>query len=303
MQNTIVEKINKLKKEKNAIILVHCYQNAEIDEVADFVGDSLQLSRLASETDAKIIVFAGVSFMAETAKILSPNKKVLIPKLNAGCKMADMVNLQQMKDFKAKYPNIPVVCYVNSSADVKAETDICCTSANAVHVVKSLNVPKVLFVPDRYLGSYVASQLPDVDVITYHGYCPVHFSISVADIENMKKLHPEAKVLVHPECHHSIVKFADYVGSTTGIMKYAKESKDKEFIIVTEKGVVDRLSRDLKDKKFYLISDKAICESMKMNTLEDILYVLETEDNEVFVDEEVAEKARQSIEKMIAVNG
>lgn len=299
----LIEQISELKQEKQAIILAHCYQNLEIDEVADYVGDSLQLSRLAAQTDAKIIVFAGVYFMAETAKILSPNKKVLLPKIESGCKMADMIDLQQIREFKSMYPDLPVVCYVNSSAEVKAEADICCTSANAVRVVKSLNVPKVLFAPDKYLGSYVASQLQNVEVITYPGYCPTHLAILVEDVEKMKAQYPDAKVLVHPECHKAVVELADYVGSTTGIMKYAKDSAAREFIIVTEKGVADRLSRDYKDKNFYLVCKKAVCPNMKMNTLEDILHVLETEENEIFVDEKIAAKARQSIERMVAING
>lgn len=298
----LVEKINKLKEEKNAIILGHCYQNPEIDLVADFVGDSLQLSRLAANTEAKIIVFGGVYFMAETAKILSPDKKVLLPNIEAGCRMADMVDLKQIREFKEMYPNIPVVCYVNSSAEVKAEADICCTSANAVHVVKSMNEPKILFAPDKYLGTYVGSQLPDIEVITYPGYCPTHLSILVEDVEKAKNEHPNAKILVHPECHQAVTAFADYIGSTTGIMKYAKDSEEKEFIIVTEKGVSDRLTRDYPDKKFYLVCNKAVCPNMKLNTLEDILRVLETEENEIFVDEEVAEKARQSIERMVAIS-
>ena len=299
----LTEKINKLKKEKNAIILGHCYQNIEIDEVADYVGDSLQLSRIAAGTDADIIVFAGVYFMAETAKILSPNKKVLLPRLEAGCRMADMIDLEQIREFKRQNPDLPVVCYVNSSAEVKSEADICCTSANAVQVVKSMNVPKVLFAPDKYLGSFVANQLKDTEVICYHGYCPTHLNILVEDVEKMKEEYPNAKVLAHPECHQAVVALADYVGSTTGIMKYAKESDNKEFIIVTEKGVVDRLTRDYPDKKFYLVCKKAVCPNMKMNTLEDILYVLETEKNEITVDENVANLARTAIERMVAVNG
>ncbi len=298
----LVERIKELKKEKNAIVLAHCYQNVEIDEVADYVGDSLQLSRLAAQTDADIIVFGGVYFMAETAKILSPDKKVLLPKMDAGCRMSDMVDLQQIREFKSMYPNVPVVCYVNSSADVKAEADICCTSANAVHVVESMKVPKILFAPDKYLGTYVANQLGNVEVVTYPGYCPTHLAILVEDVETMKQKYPNAKVLAHPECHQAVTKLADYIGSTTGIMKYAKESDAKEFIIVTEKGVVDRLSRDYKDKKFYLVSNKAVCPNMKKNTLDDILHVLETEENEIFVEEEIAAKAKQAIERMIAIN-
>lgn len=299
----IVNKIKKLKKEKKAIILTHCYQNIEIDFVADYVGDSLQLSRLAAKTDAETIIFAGVYFMAETAKILSPNKKVLLPRLDAGCKMADMIDLKRIKEFKAKYPKIPVVCYVNSSAEVKSEADICCTSANAVNIVKSLNAPEVLFVPDKNLGLYVQKQLKNVEVITYSGYCPVHENIDINDVSQMKEKYPDAKVLIHPECRDEVVTMADYVGSTTGIIKYAKESDEKEFIIVTEKGVVDRLKRDCPDKNFVLVSPKAVCSDMKKITLNDILNVLETENNEIFINEKTSDLAKQSIEKMISVNG
>ena len=298
----IIEKIQKLKKEKNAIVLAHCYQNVEIDEVADFVGDSLYLSQQAAKTDADIIVFAGVYFMAETAKILSPDKKVLLPRLEAGCQMADMINLQQIREFKSKHPNIPVVCYVNSTAEVKSESDICCMSANAVKVVKSMNVPRVLFVPDTYLGTYVGEQLKDVEVITYPGYCPTHLRIRPEDILERKKQYPDAEVLVHPECHKEVVKLADFVGSTTGIMKRAKESSAKTFIIVTELGVVERLERDLPDKKFVLVSPKAVCANMKWIHLEDILNSLEAEQHEIDVDPELAKRAYAPIEKMVGIN-
>lgn len=298
----IIEKIQKLKKEKNAIVLAHCYQNVEVDEVADFVGDSLYLSQQAAKTDADIIVFAGVYFMAETAKILSPDKKVLLPRLEAGCQMADMINLQQIREFKSKHPNIPVVCYVNSTAEVKSESDICCTSANAVKVVKSMNVPRVLFVPDTYLGTYVGEQLKDVEVITYPGYCPTHLRIRPEDILERKKQYPDAEVLVHPECHKEVVKLADFVGSTTGIMKRAKESSAKTFIIVTELGVVERLERDFPDKKFVLVSPKAVCANMKWIHLEDILNSLEAEQHEIDVDPELAKRAYAPIEKMVGIN-
>lgn len=298
----IIEKIQKLKKEKNAIVLAHCYQNVEVDEVADFVGDSLYLSQQAAKTDADIIVFAGVYFMAETAKILSPDKKVLLPRLEAGCQMADMINLQQIREFKSKHPNIPVVCYVNSTAEVKSESDICCTSANAVKVVKSMNVPRVLFVPDTYLGTYVGEQLKDVEVITYPGYCPTHLRIRPEDILEQKKVYPDAEVLVHPECHKEVVKLADFVGSTTGIMKRAKESSAKTFIIVTELGVVERLERDFPDKKFVLVSPKAVCANMKWIHLEDILNSLEAEQHEIDVDPELAKRAYTPIEKMVSIN-
>ncbi len=301
-QKDLISKINNLKKEKNAIVLAHTYQNLEIDEIADFSGDSLYLSRQAAKTDADVIVFAGVYFMAETAKILSPQKKVLLPSLSAGCDMADKINLLQLRDFKSKYPDIPVVCYVNSAAEVKSESDICCTSANAVNVVKSLNSPKVLFVPDKNLGSYVESQLDGVEVITYPGYCPIHHNITVGDIKRQKILHPDAGIMIHPECTKEVTALADFVGSTTAIIKAVKESSLKKFIIVTEKGVVDRLRRDCQDKEFVLINDNAVCKSMKLFHLEDIYRSLLNNEYEVNVDETIAQKARFAINRMINVN-
>lgn len=300
-KTALIDEIKKLKKEKNAVILAHCYEHAEIDEVADFVGDSLYLSRQAAKTDADIVVFCGVYFMAETAKILSPNKKVLLPNLSAGCAMADMINLQKIKDFKAKNPNIPVVCYVNSTAEVKSECDICCTSANAVEVVKSLNSNKVLFVPDRNLGGYVQSKLSDVEVICYDGCCPIHNDLTVEDVLKQKQANPNAKVLVHPECVKAVTDLADYVGSTTGIMNYVKNSDEKEFIIVTEIGVVERLERDYKDKKFIHISERAVCPSMKYIRLEDVLAALKEEKYEISVSEKLIKEAYAPIEKMVAV--
>lgn len=298
----IIEKINKLKKEKNAIILAHCYQNVEIDEVADYVGDSLYLSQMAAKTDADIIVFAGVYFMAQTAKILSPTKKVLLPRLESGCLMADMVNLEQLREFKSKYPNIPTVCYINSTAEVKSESDICCTSSNALKIVDSLKADKVLFLPDTYLGKWVEKNLDGVEVITYPGYCPTHLRIKPEDILEMRKKYPDAEVLTHPECHKEVTALSDYVGSTTGIMKYAKESNKKTFIIATEKGVVDRLKRDLPDKEFILIKDNIICPNMKWHTLEDIYNALEYEQHEIDVEPELASKALGCIDRMLEVS-
>lgn len=298
----IVEKINALKKEKNAVILAHCYQPVEIDLVADYVGDSLKLSQVAAETDADIIVFAGVFFMAQTAKLLSPDKKVLLPQIHAGCRMADMISYKQLKEFKAMHPDIPTVCYVNSTAEVKSECDMCCTSSNAINIVKSMNEEKILFVPDTYLGKWVEKQLGNVEVITYPGFCPTHLQIRPKDIEEARKAHPNALVLAHPECHMSVSDMADYVGSTTGIMKFAKESDNKSFIIATEQGVVDRLKRDLSDKEIIPVKDNVVCPNMKMTSLEDILEVLETEKNEINVDADIAEKAVKCIDRMLEVS-
>ena len=300
--NNLIERINQLKKDKNAIILAHSYQNIEIDKVADFVGDSLYLSRKARETNAKIIVFAGVYFMAQTAKIISPDKKVLLPNLNAGCMMADMINLHQMIDFKKKFPNVPVVCYINSTAEVKSECDICCTSSNAVEIVKSLNSPKVLFVPDKNLGKYVESQLNGVEIITYEGCCPVHDNVTISNITEARTKYPKAKILIHPECKPKVSELGDYVGSTSGIINYVKSSTNNQFVIVTEKGVVDRLRRDYPQKEFIQISDNMLCDSMKLTTLEEILYALENEINEITLNEDIRLRSASCIERMLKVS-
>lgn len=298
----IIEKIKELKNKKNAVILAHCYQNVEIDEVADYVGDSLYLSQQAAKTEADIIVFAGVFFMAQTAKILNPNKKVLLPRMESGCLMADMINYNQLLEFKAKHPNIPTVCYINSTAEVKSECDICCTSSNAIKIVESLNAPEILFLPDTYLGKWTEKVLQNVKVTTYPGFCPTHLRIKAEDIIEARKKYPNAKILAHPECHQSVSELADYVGSTTGIMKYAKESDAKQFVIATEKGVVDRLKRDYKDKEFILIKENIVCPNMKWNTLEDIYNALKYERHEITVDNDIAGKALKCIDRMLEVS-
>lgn len=300
--NELIEKINKLKKEKNAVILAHCYQNVEIDEVADYVGDSLYLSQMAAKTNADIIIFAGVYFMAQTAKILNPSKKVLLPRLESGCRMADMITLDQLREFKSKYPKMPTVCYINSTAEVKSECDICCTSSNAVKIVDSLKADEILFLPDTYLGKWVESQLGNVKVNTYTGFCPTHVQIRPNNVTEARKKYPNALVLAHPECHQSVVAMADYVGSTTGIMKFAAQSDKKEFIIATEKGVVDRLKRDYPEKEFYLIKDNVICPNMKWHTLTDIYNALDREEHEITVDTEIASKALKCIDRMLEVS-
>ena len=298
----LIEKINKLKKEKNAVILAHCYQNVEIDEVADYVGDSLYLSQMAAKTNADIIIFAGVYFMAQTAKILNPTRKVLLPRLESGCRMADMITLEQLREFKSKFPKMPTVCYINSTAEVKSECDICCTSSNAVKIVDSLKADEILFLPDTYLGKWVEAKLGNVKVNTYPGFCPTHMQIRDKDVIVAREKYPNALVLVHPECHQSVTAIADYVGSTTGIMKFAKESANKQFIIATEKGVVDRLKRDYPEKEFILIKDSVICPNMKWNTLTDIYNALDREEHEITVEEEMAQKALTCIDRMLEVS-
>ena len=299
----IVKEINELKKKKNAVILAHCYQPIEVDEVADYVGDSFYLSRMAAKTNADIIVFAGVHFMAQSAKLLNPSKKVLLPNPKSGCFMADMINVEQLREFKALHPNTPAVCYINSTAEVKAECDICCTSSNALDVVRSLNAKEILFLPDTYLGKWVESKLDGVKIITYPGFCPTHLRIRPEDIKNARIKHPSAKILAHPECHYEVSKLADFVGSTKDIMEYAKNSSEKEYVIATETGVVDRLKRDSShynwNKEFYLIKDDIVCKNMKWNSLEDIKHSLENEDFEVDVEKDVFDKAKDCIEAML----
>lgn len=240
--------------------------------------------------------------MAQTAKVISPDKKVLLPNLNAGCLMADMIDHEKMINFKKNHPNVPVVCYINSTAEVKAECDICCTSSNALRIVKSLNNSKVLFLPDANLGKWIESKLDNVEVITYNGNCPVHNNIEVKDIELARKKHPSAKILIHPECKPEVSKLGDYVGSTSGIMEYVRKSKDKQFVIVTEKGVTDRLERDYPNKKFIPINKHMLCESMKLTTLEEILYSLQNEVNEITLDESTRKRSAGCIERMLKVS-
>ncbi|MBR1776652.1 quinolinate synthase NadA [bacterium] len=304
--NSLVESINKLKKEKNAVILAHCYQNVEIDKVADFVGDSLYLSKKAKDTDADIIVFAGVSFMAETAKLLSPEKKVLLPRLEAGCFMANMINIESLREFKSLHPNVPSVCYVNSTAEIKAECDVCCTSSNALKVVKNIaekeNTNEVLFLPDTYLGKWVEKQLEGkIKVTTYNGFCPTHLRLRKEDIENSRKEYPNSKILAHPECHWAVSELADFVGSTKEIMEYVKNTDFSEYTIATEKGVFDRLQRDYSNKTFHLLSDSLVCKNMKWNTLDDIYNSLLREEHEIFLDDTISEKAMACINKMFQI--
>lgn len=298
-EKTMRQEIIRLKKEKNAMILAHNYQIPEVQEIADIVGDSLKLSQEAKQTDADIIVFCGVHFMAESAKILSPHKKVLLPVMDAGCPMADMVNAEQLRMFKQEYPNIPIVCYVNSSAAVKAESDICCTSSNAVKIVKSIKEDQILFVPDQNLGDYIAKQVPEKDIMGWEGFCITHHRVEAVEVDAARKQHPEALVLVHPEARPSVVEKADFVGSTAEIINYAKQSDQKSFIIGTEMGILYKLRKDNPNKKFYLMSPALTCFNMKKTTLEDVYKALFHERHEITVKEEIREKALGALEKML----
>jgi quinolinate synthase len=297
----LVEEILKLKKERKAIILAHNYQSPEVQDIADFSGDSLGLSQEAAKTEAEIIIFCGVHFMAETAAILCPDKTVLMPDLNAGCPMANMITLRQLMELKKKHPRAIVVTYVNSKAEIKAESDYCCTSSNAVKVVQSIPADKkIIFIPDKYLGSYVASQTKR-ELILWQGYCPTHRMILPEDILKKKALYPKAEVLVHPECTPEVIAMADKVLSTTGICKYAKESKSEEFIIGTEIGILHKLKKENPEKRFYPASELADCPNMKLNNLEKILWSLQDLIYKVEVPEEIARKAKRSIDRMLEI--
>jgi len=300
---TLADRIIRLKEEKNAIILAHNYQRPEIQDIADYVGDSIELSRKAmEEKDAKIIVFSAVDFMAESAAILNPGKKVLLPTLGARCPMAQMITVEEIKRVKTRYPNAPVVLYVNTLAAAKAQCDICCTSANAVEVVSSLKADTVLFGPDRNLAEYVQRKTGKTVIpIPEWGFCPTHLLFQPEDVEILKIEHPEACVMVHPECTCEMQKAADFVGSTSQMCKYAKESGARSFIIGTEEGILYRLRRDNPAKEFVLAYDGAVCPNMKLNTLDRLYASLKEEKHEVTVPEAVAKSARKALEKMFEV--
>lgn len=308
MQNRIfmkiIEQIDKLKKEKNAVILAHNYQLPEIQDIADFVGDSLGLSIQAKNTNADIIVFCGVYFMAETAKILSPQKKVLLPDKDAGCPMADMIDLQQLRELKQKHPGSKVMCYVNSTAEVKAECDICCTSANAVSIAKNYfhKNDRIIFIPDKYLAQYIQFHY-HIHFITWHGYCPAHVQILPDNILRQKEKHPDALVLVHPECTPYVMQFADKVLSTEGMCQFSKNAEVKEFIIGTETGILHRLRKENPDKRFYPASIFSVCPNMKKINLEKVLWSLEENHYEVHLPEDVISKAAVSIKNMLQFSG
>jgi quinolinate synthase len=297
----LVRKIKELKKKRNAIILAHNYQLPEVQDIADYRGDSLELSRIAAKTDADVIVFCGVYFMAETASILSPDKKVIMPDTSAGCPMANMMTAEDLRKLKQAHPQAVAVGYVNTSAEVKAELDYCCTSTNAVSVVNALKDSKeIIFIPDKYLADYVSKKSAR-KLISWHGFCPTHVKILPEDLKKEKKFHPKAKVMVHPECLSSVVALADAVLSTSKMGAYAKESPAKEFIVGTELGLVYRLKQDNPGKEFYPASERAVCPNMKRTTQEKVLWALEELKEEVKVADDIRKKARLAIERMLSI--
>ncbi|MFA5142692.1 MAG: quinolinate synthase NadA [Candidatus Omnitrophota bacterium] len=300
---TLKKKIEKLKKRRNAVIIAHNYQRDEIQEIADISGDSLALSQAAVRTDADVIVFCGVQFMAESASILNPDKKVLLPVMEAGCPLADMITPEKLRASKAEHPKAAVVCYVNSSAEVKAESDIACTSSNAVEVVRALEEEEIIFVPDRNLGRYVQSQIPEKRIILWDGFCPTHIRVQEEDIVKAKRAHPQAEVIAHPECNPGVLALSDHICSTGGMFTYVKKSDTKEFIIATESGMLYKLQKDNPGKMFFLPTPHLVCANMKLITLGWVAHSLEKMVYEIKVSDEVREKAKRALDRMLAVTG
>ena len=296
---TIQEEIQALKKEKNAVILAHYYVRPEVQAIADYIGDSFYLSKIARDLKEQTIVFCGVSFMGESAKVLNPDKTVLMPDKDADCPMAHMADPETIKAMREKYDDLAVVCYINSTAELKRHSDVCVTSANAVKIVKALPNKNIFFIPDRNLAHYISEQVPEKNIIFNRGFCPVHEKMILEELKKRKEEHPEALVLTHPECPDALLKMSDYIGSTSGIIKYATQSDAKEFIIGTEHGVIYDLVEKNPDKKFYFTETVPVCKDMKLITLEKVRHVLETGENEVFVSKEVREGSRKPLERML----
>lgn len=295
----IVEKIKKLKEEKNAVILAHYYVEPEVQEIADYIGDSFYLSKIAVGLKEQTIVFCGVSFMGESAKILNPEKTVLMPDITADCAMAHMADAETIQKMRDTYDDLAVVCYINSTAELKKHSDVCVTSANAVKIVKALPNKNIFFIPDKNLARYVAEQVPEKHFVFNKGFCPVHEKMQLEEVKKAKEAHPEAEVLTHPECPEAICRISDYLGSTSGIINYASKSEKKEFIICTENGVKFELEKENPNKSFYFTTTEPVCHDMKLVTLEKIAHVLETGENEVHVTEELREKSGKALERML----
>ncbi|MFB0920717.1 MAG: quinolinate synthase NadA [Oscillospiraceae bacterium] len=299
--NELQEKITKLKKERGALILAHYYQTLPVQDIADFVGDSFALAKLAQKATEKTLVVCGVRFMAESAKILNPQKTVYLPSDDAGCPMADMITPDDVLSLRKKYPEAAVCCYVNSSAAVKAVSDICCTSSSAEKIVRSLPNRQIIFVPDKNLGSFVAKRVPEKEIIIYNGCCPIHDRVSAKDAEKIRTTLPDAKILVHPECRPEVLAFADYIGSTAGILEFARKTDSINLVIGTERGVFDILSRELPEKKLYIIKDNFVCADMKKTGLEDVLACLEGKKPPIKLAEPELQYARKSLERMVEI--
>lgn len=297
----LVRKILELKKEKDALIVAHNYQRDEIQDIADMTGDSYALACKVKEAPQKVIAFCGVKFMAESASMLSPDKTILLPVEEAGCPLADMATVEKLKRKKEEYPEAAVVSYVNSTAAVKSESDICCTSSNAIKVVKSLKNDKIIFVPDKNLGRYVREHVPEKELILWDGYCVVHMRLTQDEVVKAKALYPEAEFIAHPECRKEVLNEADYIGSTAGMITYVKDSPKKEFIVGTELGIIYKLQRDNPEKKFYVPTDQFVCANMKLTTLGWLARSLEKMVYKVEVPENIAVKARKTLERMLAV--
>lgn len=297
----LAQQIRELLREKNAVLLAHNYMRDEVQEIADITGDSLALSMEAAKTDAEVIVFCGVHFMAESAAILSPEKTVLLPRPDAGCPMADMVSAEGLEALKAKHPGVPVVTYVNSSAEVKAHSDICCTSANAMKVVRSLSEKELIFVPDKNLGQFVAQNAPEKKFIFWEGYCPTHERMTVEAVLRKKAEHPDALFICHPECNPAVTALADHACSTSGMYDYCRSSNAKKFIIGTEAGILYKLRKENRDKEFILASPALVCPNMKLTSLEDILYSLQTMSPVITVPEDIRLRAKQALDRMLAI--
>jgi len=297
----LIEKVMALKKKRNAVILTHNYQLGEIQDIADFVGDSLELSQKAAETDADVIVFCGVHFMAETAAILCPDKVVLLPDINSGCRMANMINAEQLRAKKKEHPQAVVVCYVNSTAEVKAESDVCCTSANAIRVVESLDAQEILFIPDQYLGHYTSDKTGK-KIILWPGFCPTHVRIRPEKIKELRQEYPQAQVIVHPECTPEVIALADEVLSTGGMCRYAQRGEIREMGVGTEIGIIYRLKKENPNKRFIPVSEQAICPHMKLITMEKVLWSLEKMSPEVKVPQAIRIRAKAAVDRMIEVS-
>jgi len=299
--NQLKEKIAGLKKELRAIIVAHNYQRPEIQDLADFVGDSLELSRKCTEVDAETIVFCGVRFMAETAAILNPERTVLLSENSAGCPLADMISIDELREWRRKYPKAAVVCYVNSLAEVKAESDICCTSANGVKVVESVANDDILFIPDQNLGHFVSTQTKK-NIIIYPGFCYVHHHLSPEQVKQAKRLHPDAQVLVHPECRPEVIALADAALSTSQMLRHAKATSHNSFIIGTEEGLLHGFRKTSPDKSFYLVTNDQVCADMKKTTLQTLAQAMELKQNIVTVPEEIRVKAKRAVDRMLAIS-